>query len=67
MKANIKNASISDLNRDFSLSLNETFLSKPLNNALLVQAGLNSKYSSSQKIGDMNLQDLSEYIAAIAF
>ena len=67
MKKNIKNASISDLNRDFSLSLNEAFLNKPLNDALLVNAGLNSKYSSSQKIGDMNLQDLSEYIAAITF
>ncbi len=53
MKKNIRTKSVADLNRDFALELNETFLATPLDPAVAGKEGV---------VGDLTMSELTDYI-----
>lgn len=53
MKKNIRTKSVAELNRDFALELNETFLATPLDPAVAGKEGV---------VGDLTMSGLTDYI-----
>lgn len=53
MKKNIRTKSVAELNRDFALELNETFLATPLDPTVAGKEGV---------VGDLSMSELTDYI-----